>query len=108
VNPGYLAALGIARSSFFALFDSGSVSITAGSVYRCVLNDSGGADRIDFVTCPSTPVDYRTISPYTQSVQWTQGMVGAWTDTPGKLPVSWGLVMSSVSSGGGLARIIGG
>lgn len=86
-------------------FDSGAVSITSGSTYRVVFNDSGSADRMEYATAPSSP-DYTQIAPFAQAMQWTQGTTGSWTDTPGKLPLLFSLTVSSVSAGGNTTTII--
>lgn len=80
------------------LYFDGEVTLTAGSTYRVVFNDSGSADRLEFVTCPSSPTDYRQLMPVFQDAQWTQGTTGSWTDTTGKLPAIFGLVMSDVTT----------
>lgn len=77
-----------------------SVSVTAGQSYRVVLSDSTGTDRLESISAPSSP-DYRLIHPVLQIAQWTQGSAGSWTDTSGKLPMAFGIVMDSISTGGG-------
>ena len=89
------------RITNFLSFDSGPVSVTTGSVYRCVFFDSGSADRLEWCSAPSTPTNYTQVYPTAQDVQWTQGSVGAWTDTPGKLPVDLMVLTSAISAAGG-------
>ncbi|MBP3956339.1 hypothetical protein J8F10_13695 [Gemmata sp. G18] len=103
LTAGLIAVIGNVRHSVALLFDGGPVAITAGATYRAVLSDAGNVDRVDFVTAPSSPVDYRTLLPVAQDYQWTQGSPGSWTDTPGKLPCYWGLIASSISTGGNSA-----
>ena len=83
------------RSTFALFFDSASPTLAYGSTYRIVLNDSTGTDRIDYATAPSSPVDYRQVSPFAQDFQWTQGNTGSWTDTPGKF-MMLALIMDSL------------
>lgn len=97
-KTGLGTIIGGGRFSRWFPFDSGAVSITSGSTYRLVFNDSGSADRLEYATAPSSP-DYRQIAPFAQAMQWTQGTTGSWTDTPGKLPVLFSLTVSSVSAG---------
>lgn len=91
----------------FFCFDSGAVAITSGTDYRLVFNDSGSADRLEYNTVGQTSApDYRSVNPLTQTVKWTQGTTGSWTDTTGKLPCCLQLVMSSVSAGGSSSVIV--
>ncbi len=96
---------GNTRHTDFIVFDDGPAAIVSGTSYRIVFLDAGAADRIEYVTTPSSP-DYRLVAPIMQECQWTTGTVGSWAETSGKVIQGMGLAVDSVSAGGSGPTIV--